>query len=117
MKSKRKYFGSLHEIIDPPNLLEIQLNSYSEILQKDIAPNKRKRIGFQAVFEEIFPIKSYDNMIELDFSFYEIEDPKTTSLEATQKGLTYSASLYVNLNSRILQELKKREFTWVSCRS
>ena len=39
--SERNYFGKIREVIDPPNLIEIQLNSYVEFLQTNLAPSKR----------------------------------------------------------------------------
>ena len=63
----RKNFGKLTDALDAPDLIEIQLNSYSEFLQLNIAPSKRKKMGLQAVLSEAFPIESYDGQIALDF--------------------------------------------------
>ncbi len=93
--SERKYFGKLNQPIDPPNLIELQLNSYVDFLQKDVAPSKRKNFGLQAVFKEVFPIESYDNKVVLDFSHYDIGEPKLSAIEAQREGQTYSAPLYV----------------------
>jgi DNA-directed RNA polymerase subunit beta len=59
--SERIYFGKIKEAVEPPNLIEVQLNSYVEFLQKDVPPSKRKNVGLQAVFKEVFPIQSYDD--------------------------------------------------------
>ena len=64
--SERKYFGKIREVIDPPNLIEIQLNSYVEFLQTNVPLAKRKETGLQAVFKEVFPIQSYDEKVTLD---------------------------------------------------
>ncbi|CAN5312399.1 DNA-directed RNA polymerase subunit beta [soil metagenome] len=93
--SERLYFGKIQEVIDPPNLIEIQLQSYAEFLQSDVPPSKRKLTGLQAVFREIFPITSYDDKVTLDFVRYEVGEPKATALEALREGETYSAPLYV----------------------
>ena len=63
-------------------MIEIQINSYREFLQLDVAPTKRKNIGLQAVFTEVFPIESYDGKVVLDFHSYEIGEPKQTWLES-----------------------------------
>ena len=63
--SERNYFGKIREVIDPPNLIEIQLNSYVEFLQTNLAASKRKETGLQAVFKEVFPITSYDEKVSL----------------------------------------------------
>src|SRR6201990_2996912 len=92
---ERIYFGTIKEGIEPPNLIEVQLNSYVDSLQKDIPANKRKNTGLQTVFKEVFPIESYDDKAVLDFSHYEIGEPKLTALEAQREGQTFSAPLHV----------------------
>src|SRR5512139_1995594 len=93
--SERINFGKIKEVIAPPNLIEIQINSYREFLQAEIAPSKRKNVGQQAVFTEVFPIESYDGQCILDFHSYEIGEPKLDWLECLREGLTYGAPLYV----------------------
>ncbi|MBK8035579.1 MAG: DNA-directed RNA polymerase subunit beta [Verrucomicrobiaceae bacterium] len=93
--SQRTNFGKIHEVAEPPNLIEIQLRSYEEFLQQNISPSKRKNVGLQAVFKEVFPITSYDEKMTLDFVLYEIGEPKLNSLEAIREAETYSAPLYV----------------------
>src|SRR5450631_2394677 len=97
---ERIHFGSIKEAIEPPNLIEVQLNSYIDFLQKDVPANKRKNTGLQTVFREVFPIESYDNKATLDFSHYEIGEPKLTALEAQREGQTYSAPLHVTFQLR-----------------
>jgi len=93
--SERLYFGKLKEVSEPPNLIEVQVNSYIEFLQKDLTPGKRKDIGLQAVFREVFPIQSYDEKVTLDFVNYEIGDPKLSALECQREGQTFSAPLHI----------------------
>src|ERR1700726_2635962 len=98
--AERIQFGTIKEAIEPPNLIEVQLNSYVDFLQKDVPLNKRKSHGLQAVFKEVFPIESYDEKAVLDFSHYEIGEPKLTALEAQREGQTYSAPLHVTFQLR-----------------
>ena len=93
--AERINFGKIKEVISPPNLIEIQVNSYREFLQQDIPPSKRKNLGLQAVFTEVFPIESYDGKIVLGYDSYEIGDPKLDWLECLREGLTYGAPLHV----------------------
>jgi DNA-directed RNA polymerase subunit beta len=93
--SERIYFGKIKEAIEPPNLIEVQLNSYVEFLQKDVPPSKRKNVGLQAVFREVFPIQSYDDKVVLDFVSYDIGEPKMPALECQREGQTFSAPLHV----------------------
>jgi len=101
--SERINFGRIKEVITPPNLIEIQLDSYKEFLQAEAAPSKRKNLGLQAVFTEVFPIESYDGKTVLDFHSYDIQEPKIDWLECLREGLTYGAPLYVTF---LLQEEK-----------
>jgi DNA-directed RNA polymerase subunit beta len=93
--SERKYFGKIREGAEPPNLIEIQLDSYVEFLQEGVSPSKRKETGLQAVFKEVFPIESYDGKVTLDFASYEIGEPKLSQREAMMEGQTFSAPLHV----------------------
>ncbi len=98
--SQRTNFGKIHEVAEAPNLIEIQLRSYEEFLQRNILASKRKELGLQAVFKEVFPIESYDGKMRLDFTQYEIGEPKLTALEAIREAETYSAPLYVTFELR-----------------
>jgi DNA-directed RNA polymerase subunit beta len=93
--SQRTNFGKIHEPIDPPNLIEVQIKSYEEFLQSHLTLNKRKEIGLQAVFREVFPIESYDGKMSLNFVQYEIGEPKLSPLEAIREAESFSAPLYV----------------------
>jgi DNA-directed RNA polymerase subunit beta len=93
--TERINFGKIKEIIAPPNLIELQTNSYKDFLQAEVSPSRRKNLGLQAVFTEVFPIESYDGKCVLDFHSYEIGEPKVDWLECLREGLTYGAPLYV----------------------
>jgi DNA-directed RNA polymerase subunit beta len=93
--TERINFGRIKEIITPPNLIEIQVNSYRDFLQLDVPPKRRKNVGLQAVFTEVFPIESYDGKVKLDYDNYEIGEPKQTWLECLREGITFGAPLHV----------------------
>jgi DNA-directed RNA polymerase subunit beta len=93
--TERINFGKIKEVIAPPNLIELQTNSYREFLQLDVSPSRRKNTGLQAVFTEVFPIESYDGKCVLDFHSYEIGEPKHDWLECLREGITYGAPLHV----------------------
>src|SRR5260370_4739134 len=97
---ERIFFGTIKEGIEPPNLIEVQLNSYVDFLQKDVPFSKRRNYGLQAVFREVFPIESYDEKAVLDFSHYDIGEPKLSALEAQREGQTYSAPLHLTFQLR-----------------
>ncbi|MGA3181338.1 MAG: DNA-directed RNA polymerase subunit beta [Verrucomicrobiota bacterium] len=93
--TERVHFGKIKEVIAPPNLIELQTNSYREFLQTEQPPSKRKNAGLQAVFTEVFPIESYDGKCVLEFQSYEIGEPKHDWLECLREGITYGAPLHV----------------------
>ncbi len=105
--SDRINFGKIKEVIAPPNLIEVQVNSYQEFLQAEVAASKRKNIGLQAVFTEVFPIESYDGKTVLDYVSYEIGEPKLDWLECLREGLTYGAPLHVTF--RLREESGRKE--------
>ncbi len=93
----RKSFGKIPELLEMPNLLEIQRNSYELFLQKNTNPKDRQDIGLQAVFNKVFPIKDFSGKAELQFVKYELEDPKYDVKECIQRGGTYASLLKVTL--------------------
>ena len=104
---QRVNFGILEEAIETPNLIEVQLNSYKDFLQKEIPANRRKNEGLQAVFSEVFPIESYDEKIKLEFGDYEIGEPKLNPLECQRESQTYAAPLYVTFRLREDKNVKE----------
>ncbi len=93
--SERISFGKLQEAIAPPNLIELQTNSYEDFFQAGVEPSKRKNVGLQAVFREFFPIFGFEEKSRLDFVSYDLGDPKMSSVECQREGQTFSAPLYV----------------------
>jgi len=98
--TERINFGKLREVIQPPNLIEIQINSYLEFLQKGIPEKQRKPQGLEAVFREVFPIQSYDERLTLEYVSYTLGEPKNSEIECIREGITYSVPLYVKLRLR-----------------
>jgi DNA-directed RNA polymerase subunit beta len=107
--SERINFGKIKEVITPPNLIEVQNDSYAEFLQSDIDPKKRENLGLQAVFNEVFPIESYDGKCVLEFSHYEIGEPKLDWLECLREGVTFGAPLHVSFRLRDEQGTKEEK--------
>ncbi|MHC4609523.1 MAG: DNA-directed RNA polymerase subunit beta, partial [Planctomycetota bacterium] len=80
-----------------PNLIEIQTSSYERFLQKEAHPEKRRRIGLEALLREVFPIESYDGSMALEYVNYELSKPRYTPDECRQLGLTYGMPLHVRV--------------------
>ncbi len=107
--SDRINFGKLKEVISPPNLIQIQSDSFKEFIQADVAPNKREHRGLEAVLREVFPIESYDGRCQLEYVSYRLSEPKLTEMECIREGVTYSISLYVKLRLKEEDAIKDEE--------
>jgi DNA-directed RNA polymerase subunit beta len=105
----RTQFGSLKDVIELPDLIEIQTTSYRDFLQMDVPANKRKLVGLQAVFKEVFPIESYDGQCSLDFVKYEITEPKMSAIECIKEGSSFSAPLYVTFRLKDGKEVREED--------
>src|SRR5664280_1116594 len=107
--TERINFGKLKEVIPPPNLIEIQINSYLDFLQKGVPDKQRKPQGLEAVFREVFPIESYDGRLVLEYVSYTIGDPKHSEIECIREGITFAVPLYVKLRLREEDFIKDEE--------
>jgi DNA-directed RNA polymerase subunit beta len=107
--AERTNYGTIEEVITPPNLIEIQRKSFLEFLQADVDPMKREPVGFQAVFKEIFPIESHDGQCALDFVKYEIQPAKMTEMECLREGATYAAPFYVTFRLKDGEEVREED--------
>lgn len=93
--SERKNFGRLQEVLETPDLIGVQIDSYRSFLQKDIVPEKRENIGLQEIFNEVFPIESFDKQLVVEFLSYLVGDPKADVVDCLKDGNTYSSPLHV----------------------
>lgn len=106
---KRVSFREKHDIIDLPNLIEIQLKSYNQFLQSNKFAEERESIGLQEVFNEIFPIKSYDEKTILEFLSYSLGVPKYSPEECIRRGITYNVTLKVKFRLTDETGIKEEE--------
>jgi DNA-directed RNA polymerase subunit beta len=106
---RRVSFREREEIIDLPNLIEIQIKSYKQFLQLDKLPHERENAGLQEVFSEIFPIKSYDEKTTLEFLSYNLGVPKYTPEECIRRGITYNVTLKVKFRLTDETGIKEEE--------
>src|SRR6266566_1342583 len=91
----RKSYAKIQKIIDIPNLINIQKQSYEKFLQADTAPDKREDLGLQGVFKSVFPIRDFNETSSLEFVSYHLEKPKYDVDECHQRGMTFSAPIKV----------------------
>src|SRR5712672_3434350 len=91
----RKSFAKIGKIIDIPNLIDIQKQSYEKFLQKDIPQDQREDVGLQGVFKSGFPIKDFSETSSLEFVSYNLEKPKYDVDECRARGMTFAAPIKV----------------------
>lgn len=106
---KRVSFRGKEEIIDLPNLIEVQVKSYNQFLQADKLAHERENVGLQEVFTEIFPIKSYDEKTILEYLSYSLGIPKYTPEECIRRGITYNVTLKVKFRLTDETGIKEEE--------
>jgi DNA-directed RNA polymerase subunit beta len=93
----RHSFGKITQIIDIPNLIDIQKRSYEKFLQANVPQNERTDIGLQGVFKSVFPIRDFNGTSELTFVGYTLERPKYDVEECIQRGMTFAAPIKVTI--------------------
>ncbi|MCB1109378.1 MAG: DNA-directed RNA polymerase subunit beta [Chlamydiia bacterium] len=96
-------------MIDLPNLIEIQIKSFQQFLQADRLPHERENIGLEEVFQEIFPIKSYDEKTSLEYLSYNLGVPKYSPEECIRRGITYNVTLKVKFRLTDETGIKEEE--------
>lgn len=105
----RLSYREKEEIIELPNLIEVQLKSFRDFLQADKMPHERANIGLQEVFSEIFPIKSYDEKTVLEFLSYSLGVPKYNPEECIRRGISYNVTLKVKFRLTDETGIKEEE--------
>src|SRR6266446_3162087 len=91
----RKNYAKINKIIDIPNLIDIQKQSYEKFLQKDVPQDQREDVGLQGVFKSVFPIKDFSETSSLEFVSYNLDKPKYDVDECRQRGMTFAAPIKV----------------------
>lgn len=86
-KAERRSYSSISEVLEMPNLIEIQTKSYEWFLEK----------GIQSMFEDISPIVDHSDNLELHFIDYELREPKYNVEQARSHDANYSQPIYVKL--------------------
>jgi len=96
-KRLRKYYGKIREVLEMPNLIEVQKSSYDLFLRSGDTDQPLDGEGIKGVFQSVFPIKDFNETAVLEFVKYELEKPKYDVEECQQRDMTYSAPLKVTL--------------------
>lgn len=116
----RKSYAKNKQVIDIPNLIELQKSSYEAFLQRDVDIDKRGEDGLNGVFRSVFPISDFNNTASLEFVSYTLEPAKYDVDECRQRGMTFAAPIKVTLRlivfevdeeteSRNIRDVKEQE--------
>ena len=95
-KRVRRSFEKISSVMDLPNLLATQIESYEHFLQRKADPLKRNSQGLELVINSIFPIESHNGLARMECTSYELGEPIYDERECKLKGITYEASLHIN---------------------
>ena len=90
-------FSKIDKVLDYPDFLDIQLQSFKDFLQIDTPAEKRQNEGLFKVFAENFPISDSRENFVLEFVDYTIDPPKYNVDECIDRGLTFSVPLKAKL--------------------
>jgi len=94
-KRIRKDFAKSPAVLEPPFLLQTQLDSFRQFLQLEKKKDKREELGLEGAFQSVFPISSYSGNAALEYVTYRLGDPVFDVNECKLRGLTYAAPLRV----------------------
>jgi DNA-directed RNA polymerase subunit beta len=116
----RRGFGKITSILEIPDLIDVQRDSYERFLQKNVSPDERREIGLQGAFKSVFPIHDLNKTCSLEFVRYFFEEVKYDEEECLKKGLTYEAPIKIVVqllvfdldeitSSRSIRDIKEQE--------
>ncbi len=95
--TNRVSFARTKHVIDYPDFLDVQLESFRRFTQWNIQPEERAEEGLQAIFLEHFPIQDTREQNILEFLYYTVDTPRYTIKECQERGLTFSVPLKAKL--------------------
>ncbi len=95
--NSRVNFARTKQVIDYPDFLDVQVESFKDFFQIDTTSDNRSKEGLYKVFQENFPISDSRNIFVLEFLDYFVDPPRYDLQECIQRGLTYSVPLKAKL--------------------
>jgi len=103
-------FQKIPSILEFPDLLSIQTESFKLFLQEDIYEEDRLSIGLEEVFRNVFPIEDSHRNYVLEYKSYFLGAPKYSPEECIDRGVTFFSPLKVRLVLHITDENNKNEY-------
>lgn len=96
-ENKRISFSRIEEVLEMPNLLDLQVHSFDQFVQKSSKSGRKKNSGLHQAFKNTFPITDTREKYLLEYIDYSVGQPKYSVVECQEIGTTYSAPLKVRL--------------------
>ena len=90
-------FGKIPHLVEAPDLLNVQMDSWDNFLQANVPPEKRVNKGLQQIFKMNFPVTDARENYILEYVEYYVEKPKYSVIECQERGLTYAVPLKAKL--------------------
>ena len=109
-KSDRVSFSKIPSLVDMPDFLSLQKDSFEMFLQLDTLEDERAHTGLEGVFQDVFPLEDSHRNYILEYNNYFLGLPKYSPDECIDRGVTYSVPLKVRLTLNITDEDNKNEF-------
>ncbi|GAA0882970.1 DNA-directed RNA polymerase subunit beta [Sphingobacterium siyangense subsp. cladoniae] len=97
IQQERINFATSKKVLEYPDFLDVQLESFKEFFQLETTSDNRHQEGLFKVFSENFPISDSRNIFVLEFLDYFIDPPRYDIQECIERGLTYSVPLKAKL--------------------
>lgn len=94
---ERRTFSKIKHVIEMPDLIEVQKDSYIELLQSNVEPEDRIDGGLEQVFKDIFPITDFNENSVLEYLSYFLDKAKYSPSEALDRKTSYSAPLKIKV--------------------
>ena len=111
--NNRHNFEKIKTTTEFPDLLDLQVGSFHDFLQEDLNPKEREMFGLHEAFASIFPLQDNHENYILEYKSYTIGKPRYSPKECSDRGITYSVPLKVQLRLKITDEKDKKKFAQV----
>ena len=109
----RHNFEKITTTNELPGLLDLQVGSFHEFLQEKVNPKEREMFGLHEAFASIFPLQDNHENYILEYKSYTIGKARYTPRECSNRGITFSVPLTVQLRLKITDEKDKKKFSQV----
>ena len=102
-------FAKLGRVLPMPNLLDVQLRSFEQLVDPDSNPDEQWDFGLDRVFREIFPISDVNDYFTLEFVSAALGEPKYSVEECIERDMTYAAPLKARLRLIVWEQPEEDE--------